>query len=239
MCPKAEQLLGALKNLGFGPDRAVPLAFHVDYFNAPWKDPLSDNFFSKREYEYSLIYQREHNGDDPNYLYFTPMMMVDGRYPMLGSDRPKAQAALRQAAGERPGVAIDAALKPDPSDPRRATLAVAVRSLALGSSGRPLLVGAAVWEDPVTTKVDSGENAGKTLRDRYAVRKFAYERVTLTGARGTSLTFPLVLGEGWNASHCGVAVFVQNWDDGRVHQAEALPWPGKAEDVKGPRPAPR
>lgn len=231
MCPKAEQLLGALKGLGYGPDRAVPVAFHVDYFNTPWKDPFSDNLFSRRQYEYSLIHQREHKTDDPNYLYFTPMLMVDGRHPMLGSDRPKAQAALRKALAERPGASIDADLKPDPKNPRAATLSVSVRSLASTSAKRPLLVGVALWEDPVTTRVGSGENAGKTLVEHYAVRKFVYERITLAESGAKSLSFPLALGGDWNPSHCGVAVFVQNWDDGRVHQAEALPWEGSAPDV--------
>ena len=223
-CPKAEALLGRLKELGFGPDRVVPVAFHVDYFNTPWKDPFSDNLFSRRQYEYSLISRRE-NDTDPNYLYFTPMMMVDGRYPMLGSDQPKALSSLRKALGQRPGVSIDAALKPDASDPRSANLSVVVRSLSSASAGRPLLVGAAVREDPVSTKVASGENGGKTLVEHHAVRKFAYEKVTLGEGRSKTLTFPLTLGEGWEAGRCGVAVFVQNWDDGRVHQAESLPWP--------------
>jgi hypothetical protein len=102
-----------------------------------------------------------------------------------------------------------------------------------------LLVGVALREDPVVTRVFSGENAGKTLTDRYAVRKFAFERVTLNGDRPASLTFPLALAQGWDAAHCGVAIFVQNWDDGRVHQAEALAWPAAGKLVKGPRPAAR
>jgi hypothetical protein len=218
-------LLGALRTMGYGPDQAVPIALHVDYFNKPWKDPFSDNYFSRRQYEYSLIFTRQNGIDDKNYLYFTPMLMVDGRYPMLGSDQPKAQAALRRALAERPGASIDARLTPDPKDPRAAALAVDVRALAPAVAGRALLVGAAVWEDPVTTQVASGENAGKTLVEHYAVRKFAYERVTLTGSRPKSLTIPLALGPGWDPTRCGVAVFVQDWTDGRVYQADSLPWP--------------
>ena len=35
MCPAAEKMLGALAERD---RRIVPIAFHVDYFNDPWKD---------------------------------------------------------------------------------------------------------------------------------------------------------------------------------------------------------
>lgn len=214
--------------MGVDRDRIVPVAFHVDYFNEPWEDPFSEKAYSQRQFEYSLIYQRENAIADKNYLYFTPMLMVDGRHPMLGSDQPKAQAALKRTLSDKPAASIAAKLVADPKDPRRKTLSAAVAALTLGASGRDLLVGVALWEDPVTTKVASGENAGETLVEHYAVRKFVYQRVRLEGARPKALTFPLELGDGWDAAECGVAVFVQDWKDGRVHQAESLPWVAKA-----------
>ena len=39
MCPEAEAILGAVADKG---PKFVPVAFHVDYFNAPWKDVYSD-----------------------------------------------------------------------------------------------------------------------------------------------------------------------------------------------------
>ena len=36
-------------------------------------------------------------------LYFTPMMMVDGRHPMLGSNRPAAVKAIKEALATSPG----------------------------------------------------------------------------------------------------------------------------------------
>src|SRR4051794_40217441 len=50
MCPEAERQLGALaaKN-----DRIVPIAFHVDYFNDPWKDPYSGALYSRRQMAYN------------------------------------------------------------------------------------------------------------------------------------------------------------------------------------------
>ena len=209
-------MLGKLKELGYGPDRVVALAFHVDYFNTPWKDRFSDPSHSQREMAYNTALKR----DD---LYFTPMMMVDGRYPMLGSDQPKAQAALKRATAERPGATIDATLKPADSGTRSKTLEVRVGPPA----GREVMVGVALYEDPVSTDVRSGENAGKTLVERYSVRKFVWERVSAERAKSKAslaFKFPLELGADWDARKCGVAVWVQDWNDGRVFQAETLPW---------------
>src|SRR5579871_2632243 len=88
-CPPANEFLGQLSKQGFGPDRIVPVAFHVDYFNEPWADPFSKKEYSQRELAYNTVQKR-------NDLYFTPMMMVDGRHPMLGSNRAEATSAIRK-----------------------------------------------------------------------------------------------------------------------------------------------
>ena len=46
MCPEAEKLLGALAERE---GKIVPIAFHVDYFNDPWKDVFSDPLYSRRQ----------------------------------------------------------------------------------------------------------------------------------------------------------------------------------------------
>lgn len=224
MCPKADAMLGQLNALGVSAERLVPLAFHVDYFNTPWKDRFSDHAYSERQYEYSLIYNRENKLNNPNYLYFTPMLMVDGRAPMLGSDQPKAQKALQRALSERPAASIEARLEDDPRGPRRKTLTVAAGSLSSKLNSRDVLIGAAVWENPLSTRVASGENAGKTLVEHYAVRKFVYRITTLERGKRRELSFPLELGDDWTAEHCGVAILIQDVKNGQVYQAESLPW---------------
>jgi hypothetical protein len=86
-CPPASDLLGNLFELGDGADRIVPLNFHVDYFNQPWTDPYSDASYTRRQRDYNSMQHR----DD---LQFTPLLMVDGREPLLGSDRAKAVTAI-------------------------------------------------------------------------------------------------------------------------------------------------
>jgi hypothetical protein len=213
-CPPAADLLGRLAELGYGPDRVVPVAFHVDYFNDPWQDPFSDPEFSRRQWSYNSVQKR-------NDLYFTPMMMVDGRYPLLGSDRPKALAAIARALKERPGVTLQTTW--DGQGETR-SLTVEVASPSNGPVGREVLVGVAVVEDPVATDVPSGENAGKTLVEHHAVRSFAHRFVQVGRTGSKSLEFPLKLGNDWVAERCRVAVFVQDRANGKVYQADSLSW---------------
>ena len=44
------------------------------------------------------------------------------------------------------------------------------------------MVGVALTEGPITTRVPSGENAGATLVEPFVVRSFAYKKVKLTTA---------------------------------------------------------
>ena len=79
-CPPASDLLGKLIELSVARDRIVPLNFHVDYFNQPWPDPYSDASYTRRQCDYNGLQHR----DD---LRITPLLMVDGRQPLFGSDR--------------------------------------------------------------------------------------------------------------------------------------------------------
>jgi hypothetical protein len=162
-------------------------------------------------------------------LYFTPMMMIDGREPMLGSDQPKAQAALRRLSAEKPGATIELGLKDEPGSSAKKTLSVEMLALSPAAVDRDTLIGVAIFEDPVTTAVASGENAGKTLVEHYAVRKFSWKKTQLASSRAKSLSFALELGADWKPERCGVAVFVQDWSTGRIHQAESIPWNDKRD----------
>ena len=211
-------MLGRLTALGYGPDRVVPIAFHVDYFNDPWKDPFSDPSYSQREMAYNGALKR-------NDLYFTPMMMIDGRYPMLGSDQPKAQAALKRAVKEPPGARLDVELGKGVGKGRAEnSLAVTVAALSPSVADRDLLVGVALYEDPVKTKVASGENAGKTLVEHYAVRQFQYQKTRLESRAPQTFNFSVAPPLDANAGRCGLAVFVQDWNSGQIYQADAVPW---------------
>ncbi len=213
-CPPASDLLGKLAKLGYGPDRIVPINFHVDYFNNPWVDPFSEAEYSRRQLSYNDVLKR----DD---LYFTPLMMVDGRYPLLGSDRSKALAALERAKKEEPGVKLEITLN---GADRRKTLSVKIAARSDTVVGRELLIGMALTENPVSTKVPSGENAGKTLVEHHVARKFDHKTIKLKQKDSQSLSFPLELTEGWEPERFRVTVFAQDRLNGKIYQADSIAW---------------
>ncbi len=213
-CPPASDLLGKLAKLGYGPDRIVPINFHVDYFNTPWVDPFSEPGHSRRQLSYNDVLKR----DD---LYFTPLMMVDGRYPLLGSDRSKALAALERVKKEAPGVKLAITLN---GADRRKTVSVKIAARSDVVAGRELLIGMALTEDPVSTKVPSGENAGRTLVEHHVARKFEHKTIKLEQNGSESLSFPLELTEGWEPERFRVTVFAQDRLNGKVYQADSIPW---------------
>ena len=218
MCPAAEQLLGALAERD---RRIVPIAFHVDYFNDPWKDVFSDPLYSKRQMVYNQLYTGPKH---PDYgLYYTPMMMIDGEQSVNGRDAASAQAAIRQALGKKPAVAIDANLALT-SDGRSGTATIRVTSRLPRAEKTPLLVCAVLREDSVVTDIPSGENAGKSLVARFPARLTKYEFVELDGKAPATKRFPFAIQPTWDRRNLRLAVFVQDKRTGAVHQATDLPW---------------
>ena len=221
-CAPASDLLGKLTEPGVDRDRIVPLNLHVDYFNQPWPDPYSDASYTRRQCDYNGVQRR----DD---LRITPLLMVDGRQPLFGSDRTMAVAAIEQALKMPPEVALD--LKLDGMGNRKTALVkVAARSPEV--AGRALLIGMALTEDPVKTRVIRGENAGLMLVEHHVVRRFdqRFLKLDRTGTRAVS--FLIELPGGADAARFRVVVFAQDRVNGQVFQAEEVPWnPGKAHAV--------
>ena len=218
MCPAAEQLLGALAERD---RRIVPIAFHVDYFNDPWKDVFSEPLYSQRQMAYNQLYTKPKN---PEYgLYYTPMMMIDGEQSVNGRDAASAQAAIRQALGKKPAVAIEAnlALK---SDGRSGTATIRVTSRSPRAEKTPLLLCAVLREDGVVTHVPSGENAGKSLVARFPARQTKYEFIELDGKTPATQRFAFAVEPASNQKNLRLAVFVQDKRTGVVHQAADVPW---------------
>ena len=218
MCPTAENMLGALAEQD---RRIVPIAFHVDYFNHPWKDVFSDPLYSERQGAYNQIYTKPKN---PDYgLYYTPMMMIDGEQSVNGRDAASARAAIRQALARKPGVAIGVDLDVK-SDGRSGTATIKVTSRSPRAEKTPLLVCAVLREDGIVTDIPSGENAGKSLVARFPARRTKYEFIELDGKSPATQRFAFAIEPGWNRRNLRLAVFVQDKRTGVVHQATDLPW---------------
>ncbi|WP_435021054.1 DUF1223 domain-containing protein [Tundrisphaera sp. TA3] len=223
MCPKAEEILGELAKREPG---IVPIAFHVDYFNAPWKDVFSDPLYSRRQMTYHQVYTKP---KPPEYgLYYTPMLMVDGEQSVNGRDPEAARAAIRAARAKRPAVSLSADLAVK-DDGRSGTVRIKLAARSEKAENAPLLVCAVLREDGVATAIASGENKGKTLVARYPARQTKYDFLTLRGRKPEDQEFTFALDPSWDAKALRLAVFAQDKRTGAIHQAVDLPWlaPGK------------
>lgn len=218
MCPTAEKILGELADR----DAAiVPIAFHVDYFNDPWKDVFSNSLNSERQMTYNRFYSKPKNTEYG--LYYTPMMMIDGEQSLNGRDRAGAEAAIRRARARKPAVAIDVALAPGGDDlSARATIRVTSRSVVAEKT--PLLLCAVLREDGVVTEVPAGENAGKSLIARFPARVTKFEFIELDGKSPVTQQFPFTIKSAWNRQKLRLAVFVQDKRTAVVYQATDILW---------------
>ena len=218
MCPTAEKVLGALAERDRG---IVPIAFHIDYFNDPWKDVFSDPLYSQRQMTYNQLYTKPKNAEYG--LYYTPMLMIDGEESVNGRDAASAEAAIRRARAKKPAVALDVTLDLK-SDGLSGTATIKVTSLSARVEKSPLLVCAVLREDGVVTDIPSGENAGKSLVARFPARQTKYEFTELDGKSAATQRFPFVIDPHWNRQQLRLAVFVQDKRTGVVYQAADLPW---------------
>jgi hypothetical protein len=218
MCPEAEKNLGILAGRE---RRIVPIAFHVDYFNKPWKDPFSEPLYSQRQMAFNSLYTKPKNKDYG--LYYTPMMMIDGEQSINGRDPAGAEAAIRRALARKPQVTLKTAFELA-TDTRNGKLAVKVTPRSAVVQDRELLVCAVLREDGVVTKVESGENAKKTLTARFPARATKFEYIELKSKAEKTLSFAFERDPSWNVEKLSLAVFVQDKATGVVYQAADLPW---------------
>jgi hypothetical protein len=218
MCPAAEKSLGALAERDRG---IVPIAFHVDYFNDPWKDVFSDPLYSRRQMTYNELYTKPKN---PQYgLYYTPMLMIDGEQSVNGRDSTSAEAAIRRARAKKPAVGMAVALDLE-GDGLSGTATIEVTSRSPRAEKSPLLLCAVLREDGAVTDIPSGENAGKSLVARFPARQTKYDFIELDGKSPATQRFTFAIDPAWNRRKLRLAVFVQDKRSGVVHQAADLPW---------------
>jgi hypothetical protein len=151
-CPPADALLGELTHR----DDVLPLAFHVDYWdNLGWRDMFSSAEATRRQ---SLYAPRL--GLDSIY---TPQMVIDGVSDVVGSRRGEVMSLLK---GKRDGVPLKATRN-------AGDLVVDVGTTGTkADGGKTAVVLLVAYSDSAETKVQRGENAGKTLREFNIVRGF-------------------------------------------------------------------
>jgi hypothetical protein len=211
-CPPADQFVSALPGAGIGPDQAVMLSLHVDYWNyLGWKDQFSRAEFTQRQRDLSALAGTQ--------TIYTPEFYI-GAQEVRNNGRglaPNVMAAIRR---------VNAA-------PARADIAIALGPI--GSAGLPVDIKAssaqngtlyvALVESGLSNDVRAGENSGHVLKHDFVVRQWLTP-VSLAAAAGgkhaVALNRVLALPPGATAGKLAVSAFVQG-DEGGVLQALSLP----------------
>lgn len=197
-CPPADALLARIQQEA-GNKPIYVLAYHVDYWNRlGWKDVFSQPQYSKRQYQYSQQL--------PSQVY-TPQLVVNGQTSCIGSDESAVTNAIGEALGN--GAAATLGIKAQ-LQPVKASLTYAIS----GNTGNSQLLVAVVQKHAVS-KVERGENEGRTLSHAQVVR----ELQTLKLRDGKQGTAEINLPENFNAQEWELIGLLQNPATGAINAA--------------------
>ena len=205
-CPPVDRWVSTLPSRGYGSDRVVVLAYHVDYWDyIGWRDPYAQARFSER--------QRAANSRNGARFIYTPQLMLDGkdyRRAMLSDDFASRLAQLTRTP---PKAAIRVSLEGAPET----LTANGAWSVANGADMRQAQAWLALYENRLGTDVRAGENRGKRLEHDFVVRDLAGPF-----AAG-SFTHRFRVDGRWKRNDLGVAAFVQDLRTGEALQSVTLP----------------
>ncbi|HUO34055.1 MAG TPA: DUF1223 domain-containing protein [Candidatus Acidoferrum sp.] len=163
-CPPADALLARLDHAQpVSSADVIVLSEHVDYWNnIGWNDPFSSHAYSERQDAYASSFHL--------WSVYTPQMVVDGRFQLVGSDERGAVSAIESASRDQKiRVALSSARW---SSPNEVSLHVEADPLpsSVSSSSAELWIAAA--DDSDVSHVAAGENDGRTLCHVSVLRAF-------------------------------------------------------------------
>ena len=150
-CPPADALLARISNDPKLQGVAVPVAFHVHYWNRlGWRDPFSSREWSLRQGEYVRAMELEGA--------YTPQIVINGTRQVAGSDAAAIYAAIEEESRRKPEGAIVLT---------RSGNQVSVRAQTQRKDAELLVV---TFENAAATNVERGENGGRKLVNPAVVR---------------------------------------------------------------------
>ena len=207
-CPPADRWLAATFPPAAEAANAVPLAFHVDYWDRlGWKDRFAAPAWTARQ----------HAAARANRLQFvyTPQVLLEGRdFPDWR--RSGSVAVVRRASAQPPRATLSLE-----AQYQRGALAVKASANVPANGDRK---GAALYvalaDSGLVSEVRAGENAGARLMHDHVVRALhGGIAVSANGDAAAELTLPLPSEAG---SATTLVAFVQNPETGDVLQTHAL-----------------
>ena len=215
-CPPADSVLTELvRNQPFAGVTIVGMGEHVDYWDRlGWRDPFSSPRFTSRQSEYEA--RTFHTGS-----IYTPQVVIDGDFQEIGSDRAAVMRAIARAARLlKADISVTALPSPSMTD-RRIRIQVDIPP-ELARHGNADVIVAAV-EDDLVTKVERGENHGRTLRHSRVARTLTVVGAIDARDRRFSTTASIPVAASWNRSELHAVAFVQERQTRRVIGVASVP----------------
>ena len=193
-CPPADNLLPQLAKLD---SNIIPLSFHVDYWNRlGWTDPFSSSEYSERQREYV----RQLNLESA----YTPQLVVNGEYELVGSNRSEAESGIKKALKEKSLISLSI------NDVKFDGSKVKFTITAAGDIKKTNLLAALVQKKAVM-HVKAGENSGATLSHINVVRSFASHK-----ADAKNEEFEFIVPSNLNGSNWQLVVYAQQQNDLKI-----------------------
>jgi hypothetical protein len=213
-CPPADALLRRLERTQPVPNaRIIALEEHVDYWNQlGWKDPFSSSQFRFRQNDYARLF-----GTDSVY---TPQMIVGGTAGFVGVDENQAYQEISKAAA-RPAAAVTLRTTPNSKDPALLDLIVDVKNESPTRADSDIVL--AVTEDNLSSNVQRGENAGRTLRHAPVVRSFGViGKLNPSHSNQVQLSPTLKFPADWRRDGLRAVVFMQEHNTHKIAGANSI-----------------
>src|SRR5712675_3660077 len=161
-CPPAEKWLSALKSSSDLWKKAVPVAFHVDYWDhRGWRDRFAKPEFTSRQHRYAAAW-----GGDSVY---TPSFVVNGK-----EWRDWFGGNAMPITSTKVGV-----LRVSVSDDGKVNATFAPDTM----QARPLALNVALLGSNLESNVKRGENSGRKLRHDFVVLQLAKTDLIASGDR--------------------------------------------------------
>jgi hypothetical protein len=190
------------------PDRVVPLALHVDYWNdLGWEDSYSQKTFTDRQYRLAGLNRMR--------SVFTPQFVLNGRN--LSRWHSQADSEIRRINTMAPQARITLLLS---RHARRIGITADAETIKPAAQTDLYL---AVYENNLSHDIGAGENRDLTLHHDYVVRQLIGP-VPLKDSGKVRFVRNISLDKIWKESDMGVVAFVQNRNNGEVLQALSLPF---------------
>jgi hypothetical protein len=195
-CPPADELVARIEKESKGQPVYI-LAYHVDYWNRlGWKDVFSSADFSKRQNDYARYLKLG--------SIYTPQIVVNGKTEFVGSEEGTLRNAIKNSLQ-----------KPSPC-----LLILNIQSLDKGAAkikyntegaDKNTVLQIAVLQKNAQTKVERGENKGRTLSHVQIVRNL--QSFPLIGSAGL-VNVPLPIG--FDAKEWEIVGLLQNTGNGAI-----------------------